>query len=202
MASFTASYHSVLDLQLPPQNGSALRFLARLTSERPQPKPNRFLSWKWAAAAFVILGILLLRQQFGMGAESEIVPNPALTPGDTTLVSRNQVCQANSQVGQPQLSEALKQAVFQEYGIDNAPRGDYEVDFLITPELGGSASIRNLWPQPYATRAWNAHAKDALEERLHELVCSGHLDLTTAQRELAANWVGAYKKYVQRDSPM
>ena len=33
----------------------------------------------------------------------------------------------------------------------------------------------------YAT-VWNAHVKDALENRLHELVCDGHLPLATARR--------------------
>jgi len=209
-ADFAASYRAVLDPQLPPQHGSASQFRARLMGEQAQPAKGagsfslqQLHSVKWAAAASVmILGLALLMQQLGSRAESEIVPNPNLTPGETTLVSLTEVCRANSQAGEPQVPEALKQAVFREYGINNAPREDYEVDFLITPELGGSTSIRNLWPQPYASRAWNAHVKDALEERLHKLVCSGDLDLSTAQRELATNWVGAYKKYVQRDSPM
>jgi hypothetical protein len=38
--------------------------------------------------------------------------------------------------------------------------------------------------------------KDRLEERLHELVCAGKLDLPTAQRDIAVNWIDAYKKYV------
>jgi hypothetical protein len=211
MADFAASYRSLLDPQLPPQQGSATEFRARLKAgklpQRAGSVPPFSLpplpSWKWAAAAaLAILGIVLFRQQLGGQPEREIVPNPQLTPGETTLVSRNEVCQTNPQTGQTQVPEALKQAVFREYGIKNAPRGDYEVDFLITPELGGSASIRNLWPQPYSSRAWNARVKDALEERLHTLVCRGDLDLSTAQRELATNWVGAYKKYVQRDSPM
>jgi len=42
----------------------------------------------------------------------------------------------------------------------------YEVDFLMTPELGGAASIHNLWPEPYFETRWNAHVKDDLEERL------------------------------------
>jgi len=37
--------------------------------------------------------------------------------------------------------------------------------------------------------------KDALEDRLHTMVCSGQLDLATAQRELSRDWVAAYKKY-------
>jgi hypothetical protein len=39
--------------------------------------------------------------------------------------------------------------------------------------------------------------KDALERKLHNLVCAGELDLKTAQREIASNWIEAYKKYVK-----
>ena len=67
---------------------------------------------------------------------------------------------------------------------------------LISLELGGSNSIKNLWPESYRTRPWNARVKDRLENKLHELVCSGQLDLQTAQRAIASNWIEAYKKYV------
>ena len=67
---------------------------------------------------------------------------------------------------------------------------------LVSLELGGSNSIKNLWPQSYHTRPWNARVKDRLENRLHELECSGQLDLQTAQRAIASKWIEAYKKYV------
>jgi hypothetical protein len=35
-----------------------------------------------------------------------------------------------------------------------------------------------------------------LEDRLHALVVNGKLDLKTAQREIATDWIAAYKKYV------
>ena len=50
----------------------------------------------------------------------------------------------------------------------------HEVDHLVSLELGGSNAIGNLWPEPYAGR-WGARTKDVLENRLHELVCSGQL---------------------------
>jgi hypothetical protein len=57
-------------------------------------------------------------------------------------------------------------------------------------------------PQSYAATAWNAYVKDAIEERLRNLVCEGDLDLQTAQRELSQDWIAAYKKYFRTDRPL
>jgi hypothetical protein len=91
----------------------------------------------------------------------------------------------------------LRQRVFQAYGIANADPGAYEVDYLITPALGGADDIRNLWPQPYVSTVWNARVKDELEDRLRDLVCGGQLDLAEAQRAISTDWIAAYKKYVR-----
>src|SRR5262249_46719765 len=65
---------------------------------------------------------------------------------------------------------------------------------LIPLSLGGSNSIRNLWPQSTKIAPWNSYVKDALERKLHKLVCAGQLDLKTAQREIASDWIEAYKE--------
>jgi len=96
----------------------------------------------------------------------------------------------------------LREKILQEYGIKNARAGDYEIDYLITPGLGGAEDIHNLWPEPYASSVWNAHTKDTLEEHLHELVCAGKLDLSTAQRDIATDWIGAYKRYFHTERPL
>ena len=75
------------------------------------------------------------------------------------------------------------------------------MDHLIPLSLRGSNSIRNLWPQSTQTSPWNSYVKDALERKLHRLVCAGELDLKTAQREIATNWIEAYKKYVSEHPP-
>ena len=96
----------------------------------------------------------------------------------------------------------MRQEVFQEYRIVNARASDYEIDYLIAPGLGGADDIHNLWPQPFTSRTWNAHVKDALEERLHQLVCSGNLDLHTAQSDISSDWIAAYKKYFRTERPL
>ena len=39
------------------------------------------------------------------------------------------------------------------------------------------------------------------QRKLHKLVCAGQLDLKTAQREIASDWIEAYKKYVSASPP-
>jgi hypothetical protein len=53
-----------------------------------------------------------------------------------------------------------------------------------------------LAPKESYSGSWNAHSKDKLENKLHSLVCVNQVDLKTAQREIATDWIAAYKKYV------
>lgn len=129
------------------------------------------------------------------------IPNPGLTPGATVLLRAEQVCR-ESNTKNKAVPLAVQRAVFDEYGIHAAEPSAYEVDYLITPALGGADDIHNLWPQSYKATPWNAEVKDALEDRLRELVCGGKLDLAIAQREIATNWIEAYQKYFHTDRPL
>jgi hypothetical protein len=79
--------------------------------------------------------------------------------------------------------------------------GDYEEDHLISLELGGSpTSPMNLWPEPYSS-ADGARVKDQLENKLHQLVCAGSIQLAQAQQAIASNWWVAYETYIRGDAP-
>ena len=94
------------------------------------------------------------------------------------------------------MPQSVKNQVYRQYGVVSREPREYEVDHLISLELGGSNSIRNLWPESYVTQPLNAHVKDRLENKLHELICSGQVPVEQAQKEIAADWTKAYEKYV------
>jgi hypothetical protein len=128
------------------------------------------------------------------------LPRRTLTPGAVLPVVADELCGTRTVDNDPPVNPALQQAVFSEYGLPNSSRIAYALDYLITPALGGSGDIKNLWPQPYSS-TWNAHVKDQLEDHLHELVCQRKVQLTTAQNEIATDWISAYKRYFNTDKP-
>lgn len=125
-----------------------------------------------------------------------------MTPGATLPVTRDDICVPGYTKKVRNVPADVKRQVYAEYGIASHKPGEYEVDHLISLELGGSNSIKNLWPQSYLTQPWNAHVKDALENELHDEVCSGKIDLATAQHDIATNWIAAYKKYFHTAVPL
>jgi hypothetical protein len=159
-----------------------------------QPITRRLLA---AAACLVVLTGSLVLFEFTVNAEGPR-PNARLTPGETRPISLSEVCSnPQAEVVVRHISLETQQKVLAAYGLKGIKAGEFEVDYLITPDLGGAETVRNLWPQPYSAR-WNAKVKDELEQRLHDLVCAGKLDLQTAQRDIARDWIVAYKKYMSR----
>jgi hypothetical protein len=137
-----------------------------------------------------------------LSAEARATPDPNLTPGATLPVTKGDICSADRVEARRMISEPVARQVFAAYGITRPAPGSYELDYLITPALGGDDNIRNFWPQPYGTTVWNAHLKDALEDHLYRLVCEDRLDLSTAQRDISQDWIQAYKKYFQTSRPL
>lgn len=98
------------------------------------------------------------------------LPNPIMTPGDVLSTNVARICTPGYSKSVRDVPESLKKAVYREYGISHHAPNSYEVDHLVSLELGGSNSIRNLWPESYTSEPLNAHVKDRLENKLHELV--------------------------------
>jgi hypothetical protein len=130
------------------------------------------------------------------------LPDTERTPGRTLDVTAADICVPGYSRKVRNVPAAVKRAVYASYGITHREPGEYEVDHLISLELGGSNSVKNLWPQSYRTHPWNARVKDALENELHRRVCAGTLDLATAQRVIASNWVIGYRRYVRQTPPV
>jgi len=115
------------------------------------------------------------------------VPDHSLTPGAVfSGVTKDQVCVSGYSASVRSVSSSEKAEVYAEYHTADTP-GMYEVDHLISLELGGSNDIRNLWPEPY-NGTYGAHAKDTVENKLHSMVCAGQISLTDAQAAIATHW--------------
>jgi hypothetical protein len=213
--AFVSLHRRALDPELPDPKGPTALLRARLgqaAAEKSNFASSPFLrlpvfarAFAWLCAAVLVAGLgglLFFKhpQPHLLTLANRTVPDPRLTPGATRPVSLEDVCSMPHEEVMRDVSGSLRQQVFREYGIVNPRAEDYEVDYLIAPGLGGTEDIRNLWPEPSTSSAWNAHKKDALEERLHQLVCNGELDLNTAQKAIATDWITAYEKYCKPDT--
>jgi anti-sigma factor RsiW len=164
---------------------------------------RRALSGALALAAMVAwLAVSIASGGFGIlpADPGSSLPMASITPGATWDVSAEDLCAGTRYTRT--ITTAMRAQVVSAYGVAHVPADQYELDYLITPELGGATDARNLWPQPYASRVWNARVKDELERLLPRLVCAGALDLETAQRDMAVDWIAAYKKYFNTDQPL
>ena len=95
-------------------------------------------------------------------------------------------------------TNGVKFKLMREAGIPEEDADKYELDHIVPLALGGHPrKLANLMLQPYEGTALNARQKDRLELKLQHMVCSGELDLATAQREIGSDWVGAYAKHIR-----
>ena len=197
VTSFVRARNASLGGRLPSARGPRALLRARMAELSAEPGiSNGFPRLNAALGAFASVAVLVLVLfQTTVNAEGPM-PKSGLTPGESRAVTMAEVCRnPEAQVVARDIPMETRDRVFAAYGIASANRDQFEVDYLITPDLGGTETLRNLWPQPYSAR-WNAKVKDKLEQRLHQLVCSGQLDLATARRDIAVDWITAYRKYV------
>jgi anti-sigma factor RsiW len=192
-----------------PANCASLRarLRARIASEQvalDEHGPSREPVTPFAVAACAALVAVSALVGAGRGpaaAGSDVLPDPSLTPGSVTRATAADLCGPEARADRI-IAPHVRQAVLHAYGMETVPAGEYELDYLITPELGGASDRENLWPERYSSRTWNARVKDDLERLLPRMVCEGRLDLSVAQHDIAADWIAAYRKYFHASTPL
>lgn len=155
--------------------------------------------------------LLALALAAGDASARDELPNPRLTPGAVRPeLTREAICKTKWGRDARHVTEKMKREAFAAYGMrgNDDPRcvadargRRCEIDHLISRELGGADDVRNLWPQPFGTRPWNARLKDKLENRLHKELCAGRLTLGQARSMMTNDWRVAYRRYYGEPKP-
>jgi hypothetical protein len=137
----------------------------------------------------------------GLAAAGDNMPDPTLTPGVVASTDLAEICASDGKPGSAysrahrSMNEQQRRADFERYRVPWADRHDYEDDHLLPLCLGGADMLANRWPQP-RWGSWNSYEKDRLQSYACRMVCSGQLDLGSAQRWFLApaDWRDAYRR--------
>ena len=146
----------------------------------------------------VVVGatVLLARRTKGGGCTLGPDPDRRCSPGAYySKLTKAVICSPGFRTSTIRnVPESEKFAVEREYGMKPGHYGSsLEIDHIVSLELGGSNDIANLYPEKlYAHPGYRV--KDKLENRLHAMVCAGSIGLRAAQRGIASNWQGMYKR--------
>jgi hypothetical protein len=134
---------------------------------------------------------LLLIGLLSLSVNSTELQNISLTPGVARSVTLTELCTTSTSLVR-NVPETLKKQVYTLYKMKGNDRTQcsegYEIDHLISLELGGANDVKNLWPQSYCGKN-NAHDKDKLENELHRRICTGKIKINDAQQCIASDWV-------------
>jgi len=131
---------------------------------------------------------------------NQILPDSACTPGAVLTTDTSVICKVGYTKTVRDVPLKERKQVFAEYGIAYSKRGNYEVDHLISLELGGSNDISNLWPENSKITSGSL-TKDKLENYLHTQVCKGLMAVTEAQAEISGNWLQYYSAVLATPKP-
>ena len=111
-------------------------------------------------------------------------PDPELTPGATRptvtqATIHSTICRDDYSRTLRTLPVKAKAKVYEQYDVAMDDRGDpYIIDHLVPLELGGSNTIRNLWPQLSAMRTRKTRSR----------TCSTNSSAMGPQRSALRNW--------------
>jgi hypothetical protein len=128
------------------------------------------------------------------------LPDPSCTPGvvSAAVTQANldaTICKSgySSSVRAPESeTESFKKKIMVSYG-EPGSLSDYELDHLVSLELGGSNDAGNLWPEFNDHPSGAINSKDLVENALHKAVCDRTVTLAAAQTAIAGDWTTALK---------
>ena len=123
---------------------------------------------------------------------NQILPDTECSPGAVLTTDPKVICVSGYTKTVRNVSEATNKKVFKEYGIPYTKHSNYEVDHIISLELGGSNDISNLYPESYLIKN-GARTKDIFENYLHKQICNGKMDVAEAQRQISSDWFTNYQ---------
>lgn len=124
----------------------------------------------------------------------------ALNRDVTNAKAKQTICVAGySKTIRPPSHETkqIKAGLLRAARIEASHISDFELDHIIPLSLGGHPrDLTNLELQPWAGER-GARRKDALELRLHNLVCRDGMSLNDAQACIAEDWYTCASKYLE-----
>lgn len=102
-------------------------------------------------------------------------------------LTKDDICWSGYSASVRDVSESLKNEVYESYGVYSREPYEYEIDHYVPLSIGGSNDVSNLFPEKY-NMTLGARTKDKVENCFHRKVCDGSLDLSLAQHIMATNW--------------
>lgn len=146
---------------------------------------------------FVGLLVFFITSAVGVAVAFDVyMPDLSKTPGDVLTTDAKVLCKDHYTKTVRSVPLKIAKQVFTLYGIPYAQHSKYEVDHLISLELGGSNDPKNLWPQKYCTKSdcFGAREKDVVETNLHMRICAGRIGVADAQHIIVTDWYAEYKR--------
>jgi hypothetical protein len=151
----------------------------------------------WTPGIPVGSTVLLAEHASARGCSLGPLPDRSCSPGAYyNKLTKSVICADSFRTSQIRhVTEGEKHQVEQEYGLTPKSYGStLEIDHIVSLELGGSNDIANLFPEEatFSDSSPGFHVKDALENKLHDMVCAGQISLYQARQQIAADWEALY----------
>ena len=97
----------------------------------------------------------------------------------------------------PDFTSDVKRTLIERAGLNPVSAQYYELDYVIPLALGGHPTDRQNFALQVLEGKNGARRKDRIEAKLQCLVCSGHVTIADAQREILTDWQAAYQRHAQ-----